>query len=79
MLNAAPWLDPGSLRHPGRDEEGEGAAFTAPTAASLPPSPLPERNSDDPPDRLDLAPLSSARCVSAHEEASVVMQRDAFG
>jgi hypothetical protein len=64
VLNAAPWLEPGSLRNPDRDE-GEGAAFTAPAAPNLPPSPLPTRNSDKPPDRLDLAPPSSERCPCA--------------
>ena len=64
-MEAGPWLEPGSLRHPATAACAADRALgvtPADAAASLPPSPLPARNSEPPPDRLDLTPPSSARC-----------------
>ncbi len=66
VVEAGPWLEPGSLRHPGAEtcaaaDRAVGVAV-AEVPASRPPSPLPVRNSELPPDRLDRTPPSSARC-----------------
>ena len=65
VIDAGPWTEPGSLRHPGAPaacaEDRDVGVDAATMAASLPPSPLPMRNSEVPPDRLDLTPPSSTR------------------
>jgi len=64
VMEAGPWLEPGSLRHPGAADRVVGVAVADAAASILPPSPLPVRNSELPPERLDRTPPSSARCRS---------------